>query len=66
MTNLENIQRVVSWHSKKNEDGTYTSTVYSFDYELPATIHAEYTRKTRASATNAAKKAVRHIKSIAA
>lgn len=44
MNALNNIQRVVSWNSKKNDDGTFTATTYSFDHNAPTVVHASYTR----------------------
>lgn len=62
MKELNNIQRVVSWNSKKNADGTYTAKAYSFDHQVSPVIHGEYTRASRAQAVTAAKKAVRYLK----
>jgi len=62
MNEVNNIQRVVSWNSKKNADGTYTATAYSFDHDAPTVVHAAYTRASRAQAVTAAKKAVRYLK----
>ncbi len=62
MKELNNIQRVVSWNSKKNADGTYTANAYSFDHGVSPVTHASYTRASRAQAVTAAKKAVRYLK----
>jgi len=62
MNNIDNIQRVVGWKSKKNADGTFTATAYSFDEAKTRTIHVEYTRKTRARSVTAVKKACRFLK----
>jgi hypothetical protein len=62
MNALNNIQRVVSWNSKKNNDGTFTATAYSFDHNAPTVVHASYTRASRAQAVADAKKAVRYLK----
>ncbi len=60
--NLDNIQRVVGWKSTKNADGTFTATAYSFDHPHHTVVHFTYTRKTRAQAVGAAKKACRWLK----
>lgn len=62
MENMNNIQRVVSWNSKKNADGTFSAQAYSFDQNV-VVRHAKYTRATRAQAVSAAKKAARYIRS---
>lgn len=62
MNELNNIQRVVTWNSKKNADGTCTAKAYSFDHNAPTVVHASYTRASRAQAVTAAKKAVRYLK----
>ena len=54
--------RVISWASKKNEDGTFTARVYSFDYGVEEVTHYTYTRSSRAQAVGAAKKAVKFLK----
>ena len=53
---------VITWRSRKNEDGTFTGIVYSFDYEVPAVTLGQYRRQTRAQAVGAAKKAVKYFK----
>ena len=63
MTELNNIQRVVGWSSTKNADGTFTATVSSFDHGTPRSIHGCYTRASRSAAVNAAKQAIRCLKS---
>ena len=64
MNNTNNIQRVVSFSSKKNQDGTFTGTAYSFDFQVANVVHATFNRKTRAQAVGATKKAVKALKNI--
>lgn len=62
MNELQNIQRVVSWSSTKNDDGTYTAKAYSFDQRSQTVVHARYTNTSRSKAVTSAKKAVKYLK----
>lgn len=62
MTNLENVQRVITWNSKKLDDGNFIANVYSFDHGVEAVVHCSYTCDSRAKAVTRAKKAVRFLK----
>ena len=61
--NLDNIQRVVSWRSTKNADGTFTGHVTSFDYGV-SVFHASCIHHTRSQAVYGAKKLVRFVKAV--
>jgi hypothetical protein len=63
MENMDNIQRVVSWTSTKNADGTFTAKVRSLDFGV-SVQHASFDAPTRARAVTKAKKCVRYIKAL--
>ncbi len=61
MQNTDRIQRVITWCSRKNTDGTYSATAFSFDYNVPNVVHNTYIGTTRARATYLAKQSVRQL-----
>jgi len=63
MQNLNNINRAISWKTKKVENG-FMAIVTSFDYKVARVLHFEQTYKTRAIAKSNAQKAVRYLKSV--
>lgn len=62
MDNLDNIQRVVGWQTKKQADGSYVGQAYSADYQRDTVIHFEAVRPSRAMAKRAAQNACRELR----